>query len=153
MLKAITVISNNQNEFEQKLEQKVATKNEPSEQSPVNIFRPHYPQQVYRQGYRQNFRPLYQNYQPNYQQYQTSYHQFQTNNRPQQQYALVLKINESLDHNLTLLDHFITMNSNKFGIIGPNLQIAPHLFAQLMFLDQFIGSQQNKPLQNILDRE
>ena len=55
MLKAITVISNNQKELEQKLEQRVAPKNKPSEQGPVNIFTPHYPQQVYRQSYRQNF--------------------------------------------------------------------------------------------------
>ena len=58
MLKAITVISFNQKE----LEQKVAPKIEPSEQGPVNICTPHYPQQVYRQSYRQNFRPQYQNY-------------------------------------------------------------------------------------------
>ena len=50
MLKAITVISNNQKELEQKLEQKVASKNEPPQQSPVNIFTPHYPQQVCRQS-------------------------------------------------------------------------------------------------------
>ena len=50
MLKAITTISNNQKELEQKLEQRSAPKNEPSEQGPVNIFTPHYPQQVYRQS-------------------------------------------------------------------------------------------------------
>ena len=38
MLKAITVISNNQKEVEQKLEQRVAAKNEPPEQGPVNIL-------------------------------------------------------------------------------------------------------------------
>ena len=40
MLKAITTISNNQKELEQKLEQRQRTayKNEPSEQGPVNIF-------------------------------------------------------------------------------------------------------------------
>ena len=56
MLKAMTVISNNQIV----LEQKIAPKSEP--QGPVNIFTPHYPQQVYRQSYRQIFRPQYQNY-------------------------------------------------------------------------------------------
>ena len=40
MLKAITIISN-QKELEQKLDQKVAPKNETSEQGPVNIFTPH----------------------------------------------------------------------------------------------------------------
>ena len=60
MLKAITTISNNQKELEQKLEQRSAPKNEPPEQGPVNIFTPHYPQQVYRQSHRQNFRPQYQ---------------------------------------------------------------------------------------------
>ena len=69
MLKAITVISNNQKELEQKFEQRTAPKNEPPEQGPVNIFTSHYPQQVYRQSYRQNFRPQYQNYQPNYRQF------------------------------------------------------------------------------------
>ena len=59
MLKAITAISNNQKEVEQKLEQKEAPKNEASEQSPVNIFTPHYLQQVYRHIYRPNFRPQY----------------------------------------------------------------------------------------------
>ena len=88
MLKAITVISKNQKEFEHRLEQKVAPKNEPPEPGPVNIFTPHYPQQVYRQSYRLNFRPQYQNYQPNYRQYQPNYRQFQQNYRPQQQYAL-----------------------------------------------------------------
>ena len=73
MLKAITTISNNQKELEQKLEQRSAPKNEPSEQGPVNIFTPHYPQQAYRQSYRQNFRPQYQNYRPNYPQYQSNY--------------------------------------------------------------------------------
>ena len=48
MLKAITAISNNQKELEQKLEQKVAHKNEASEQGPVNIFTSHYPQPVCR---------------------------------------------------------------------------------------------------------
>ena len=55
MLKAITTISNNQKELEQKLEQTIAPKNEPPEQDPVNIFTPHYPQQVYKQSYRQNY--------------------------------------------------------------------------------------------------
>ena len=87
MLKAITLISNNQNELEQKIEQKVARKNEPPDQGPVNIFTPHYPQQIYRQSYRQNFRPQYQNYQPNYRQNQPNYRQFQQNYRPQQQQA------------------------------------------------------------------
>ena len=87
MLKTITVISSNQKELEQKLEQRIAPKNQPSEQGPVNIFTPHYPQQVYRQSYRQNFRPQYQNYRPNYPQYQSNYRQFQPNYRPQQQYA------------------------------------------------------------------
>ena len=87
MLKAITVISNNQKEFEQKLEQKVAFKIEPSEQGPVTIFTPHYPQQVYKKSYRQNFRPQYQNYRPIFCQYQPNYRQFQQNHRPQQQYA------------------------------------------------------------------
>ena len=87
MLKAITVISNNQKELEQKLDQRVAPKNEPSEQGPVNIFTPHYPQQTYRQSYSTNFRPQYQNYKPNYRQYRPNYCQFQTNYRPQQQYA------------------------------------------------------------------
>ena len=40
MLKAIATISNNQKELEQKLEQRSAPKNEPSEQGPVNIFTP-----------------------------------------------------------------------------------------------------------------
>ena len=87
MLKAITVISNNQKELEQKLEQKVAPENEPLAQVPINIFTPHYPQQIYRQSYRQNFRPQYQKYQPNYRQYQPNYCQFQPNYRPQQQDA------------------------------------------------------------------
>ena len=65
----------------------------------------------------------------------------------------VLIVAESLDHNLLLLDHFITMNSQKLGIIGPNLQIAPHLFTQLMLTDKFIGSQQKLPLQTFVDRE
>ena len=81
MLKAMTVISNNQIE----LEQKVAPKNEP--QGPVNIFTPHYPQQVYRESYRQIFRPQYQNYRPNYRQYQPNYGQFQQDYQTQQQYA------------------------------------------------------------------
>ena len=87
MLKAIATISNNQKELEQKLEQRPAPKNEPSEQGPVNTFTPHYPQQVYKQSYRQNFRPQYQNYRPNYRQYQSNYRQFQPSYRPQQQYA------------------------------------------------------------------
>ena len=87
MLKAITTISNNQKQLEQKLEQRSAPKNEPPEQGPVNIFTPHYPQQVYRQNYRQNFRPQYQNYRPNYPQYQPNYCPVQQNYRPQQQYA------------------------------------------------------------------
>ena len=82
MLKAITVISNNQKELEQILKQRVAAKNEPPEQGPVNIFTPHYPQQVYKQSYRQNFRPQYQNYRPNYRQYQPNYSQFQQNYQP-----------------------------------------------------------------------
>ena len=78
MLKAITVNSNNQKELEQKLKQKVAPQIEASEQGPVNIFTPHYPQpqQIYRQNYRPNYRPQYQNYQPNYRQYQPNYRQF-----------------------------------------------------------------------------
>ena len=132
MLKAITVISNNQKELEKKLLQKAASKNEPSEQGPVNIFTPHYPQQVYRQSYRQNFRPQYQNYQSNYRQYQPNYRQSQQNYRLQQQYHPVLIITESVDNNLIPLDHFITTNSHKLGIIGLNLQIVPHLFTQLM---------------------
>ena len=59
----------------------------PKEQRPVNTFTPHYPQQVYRQSYKQNFRPQYQYYQPNYPQYQPNYRQFQQKYRPQQQYA------------------------------------------------------------------
>ena len=102
MLKAITVISNNQKE----LEQIVAPKNEASEQGPVKIFRPHYPQQINRQSYKPNFRPQYQNYQPNYRQYQPNYRHFQPEYRPQQQYAPVLIFNESLEHILMLLDHF-----------------------------------------------
>ena len=42
-LKAITVISNNQKELEQTLEQKAVPKNEPPEQGPVKIFTPPYP--------------------------------------------------------------------------------------------------------------
>ena len=61
MLKAITVISNNHKELEQKLEQYVAPKNKPSEQGPVNIFTPHFPQQVYRQSYRPNYCPQNKN--------------------------------------------------------------------------------------------
>ena len=57
MLKAIAVISNNKKELEQKLEQRKLFKNESPEQDPVNIFTPQYPQQVYKQSYRQNFRP------------------------------------------------------------------------------------------------
>ena len=87
MLKAITVISNNQKELEQQLEQKVAPKNEPSEQGPVNIFTPHYPQQIYRQSYRQNFRPQYQNYRPNYRLYPPNCCQFQPDYRLQQKDA------------------------------------------------------------------
>ena len=85
MLKAITTISNNQKELEQKLEQRQRTayKNEPSEQGPVNIFTPHYP----KQSYRQNFRPQYKNFRPIYPQYQPNYRQVQQNYRPQQQYA------------------------------------------------------------------
>ena len=153
MLKAKTVISNNQKELEQKLEQKVAPKNEPLEQGPVNNFTPHYLKQVYKQSYRQNFRRQYQNYQPNYPQYKPNYRQFKQNYRPQQQYAPLLIITESIDHNLMPLDHFIIMNSQKLGIIGLNLQIAPHLFTQLMLTDQFIGSQQKIPLQIFFDRE
>ena len=77
MLKAIITISSNQKELEQKLEQRAAPKKEPSEQGPVNIFTPLYPQQVYKQSYRQNFRPQYQNYRPNYPQYQPNYQQAQ----------------------------------------------------------------------------
>ena len=80
MLKAITTISNNQKELEQKLEHSIAPNNEPSEQGPVNIFTPHYPQQVYKQSSRQKFRPQNQNYRPNYRQFQQNY-------RPQHQYA------------------------------------------------------------------
>ena len=87
MLKAISVISNNQKKLEQKLGQRVASKIEPSEQGPVNFFTPHYPQQVYKHSYRQNFRPQYQNYRPNSRQYQPNYRQFEQNHRPQQQYA------------------------------------------------------------------
>ena len=87
MLKAKTVISNNQKELEQKLEQKATPNNEQSEQGPANIFTPHYPQQVYRQSNRQKFRPQYQNYQPNYRQYQPNFYLLQPNYRPQQQYA------------------------------------------------------------------
>ena len=65
MLKAINVLSNNQKKLEQKLDQRVAPKNEASEQGSVNFLTPHYPQQVYRQSYRANYRPKYQNYQPN----------------------------------------------------------------------------------------
>ena len=49
-------------------------------------------------------------------------------------------ITESLDYNLSTLDHFIIMNSHKLGIIGLNLQIAPHLSIQLMLIHQFISS-------------
>ena len=77
MSKAITLKSNNLIEIEPKIEQKVVSKIEISEQGPVNIFTPYYPQQVYRQSYRQNFRPQYQNHQPNYRQYQPNYRQFQ----------------------------------------------------------------------------
>ena len=65
---------------------------------------------------------------------------------------LVLIITESLDRNLMPLDHFIIMNSHKLGIIGLNLQIAPHLFIQLMLIDQFIGFQQKIPLKTFSDR-
>ena len=85
MLKAITVISNNQKELEQKLEQRTAPKTEQTELGPANIFTPHYPQQVYKQSYRKNFRPQYQNYRQNYRQYQPNYRQFRQNYRPQQQ--------------------------------------------------------------------
>ena len=87
MLKAITVISNNQKEHEQKLKQRTAPKIAPSEQGPAIIFKPQYPQHVYKQSYRQNLRPQYQNYRPNYRQYQPNYRQFQQNYWPQQQYA------------------------------------------------------------------
>ena len=135
MLKAITVISNNQKEFEQKLEQKVAPKNEPPEQGPVIIFTPHYPQQVYRKKLDKisarniktinqiivNISPIIVN--------------FSKTIGPSNSMPPVLIITESLDHNLTPLDHFIIMNSHKLGL---NLQIAPHLSIQLMLIDQFI---------------
>ena len=128
MLKAITVLSNNQKEVEQKLEQKVAPKNKPPEQGPVNIFTPHYPQQVYRQSYRQNFRPQYQNYQPNYRQYQPNDRQFQQNYWPQQQYApRANNYREFKSQFKAPRPFFIKMNSHKLGIIGLNLEIAPHL--------------------------
>ena len=152
MLKAIATISNNQKELEQKLEQRSTPKNEPSEQGPVNIFTPYYPQQAYRQSFRQNFRPQCQNYRQNYPQYQSNYRPVQQNYRPQQQYAPVLTITESLDHNLMPLDRFILTNSHKLVIIGPNLQTVPHLFIQLMLIDQFTGSQRKIPLKTFLDR-
>ena len=152
MLKAITNISNNQKELEQKFEQRSAPKNEPSEQGLVNIFTPHYPQQVYKQSYRQNFRPQYHNYRPNYRQYQPNYRQFQEIIGPSNSMPLVLIITESLDHNLMPLDRFIITNSHKLVIIGPNLQTVPHLFIQLMLIDQFTGSQQKIPLKTFLDR-
>ena len=64
----------------------------------------------------------------------------------------VLIITESLDRNLMPLDRFIITNSHKLVIIGPNLQIVPHLFIQLMLIDQFIGSQQKIPHKTFLDR-
>ena len=146
MLKAITTISNNQKELEQKLEQRSAPKNEQPEQGPVNIFTPHYPQKVYKQSYRQNFRPQYQNYRPNYPQYQSNYRPVQQNYRPSNSMPLVLIITESLDRNLMPLDHFIITNSHKFGIIGLNLRLVLHLFTQLMLIDQFTCSQQKIPL-------
>ena len=151
-LKAITVISNNQKELEQKLKQRTAPKIEPSEQGPVKIFTPHYPQQVYRQSYRQNFRPQYQNYQPNYR--QPNYLQFQQNYRPQQQYApRANNYREFRPQFNAPRPHFIIMNSHKLGIIGLNLQTAPHLFTQLMLIDLFTGFQQKIPLKTFLDRE
>ena len=154
MLKAITVISNTQKELEQKLEQKVASKNVPSEQGPVSIFTPHYPQQVYRQSYRQNFRPQYQNYQPNYRQYQPNYSQFQQNYRPQHLCPSPRANNyREFRPQFNAIDHFIIMDSHKLGIIGLNLQTAPHLFTQLMLIDQFIGFQQEILLPVFFDRE
>ena len=85
---AITTISNNRKELERKLKQSIAPKTKPSGQGPVNILTPHYPQQVYKHSYGQNFRPQYQNYRPNYRQYQPNYRQFQQNYWPQHQYAL-----------------------------------------------------------------
>ena len=136
MLKAITVISNNQKELEQKLEQRTAAKNEPPEQGPVNIFTPHYPQQVYRQRLIDkisagnikiinqiivNISPIIVN--------------FSKTIGPSMSMPPVLIITENLDHNLMPLDHFIIMNSHKLGIIGLNFQIAPHLFIQPMLID------------------
>ena len=152
MLKAITTISNNQKELEQKLEQRIAPKNEPPEQDSVNIFTPHYPQQVYKQSYRQNFRPktkIIDQIIPNISLVVANFSQIigPSNNTPP-----VLIITESLDHNLIPLDRFIIMNSHKLGIIGPNLQIVPHLFTHLMLIDLFIGSQQKIPLKTFSDR-
>ena len=87
ILKAITVTSNNRKELAPNLGQKVAPKNEASQQGPVIIFAPYCPQEVYRQSYRSNFFPQYQNYQPNCRQYQSNYRQFQSNYCPQQDYV------------------------------------------------------------------
>ena len=98
---------------------------ERTEQGPVNTFTPHYPQQVYRQSYRQNFRPQNQEYQQNYRQYQPIYLNSSQTIGLSNSTSPVLTITESLDHNIMLLDHFITRNSHKLKIIGVNLQIAP----------------------------
>ena len=65
---------------------------------------------------------------------------------------LVLIITESLDRTLMPLDHSI-INNHKPGITGPNLQIALHLFTQLMLIDLFTDFQRKIPLKTFLDRE
>ena len=152
MLKAITNISNNQKELEQKLEQRSAPKNEPPEQGPVNIFTPHYPQQVYRQSHRQNFRPQYQNYRPNYPQYQSNYRPIQQNYRPQQQYVPRTNNYREFRPQFNAPRPFYHNEPSQTRNDWTEPSDSPHLFTQLMLIDQFTGSQQKIPLKTFLDR-
>ena len=141
MLKAITVISNNRIELEQKLEQRVTPKNEPSEQCPAN-FSHHITDNKSRAKVidkisARNIKSIDQ-ITANI---NTIIVNFSQTIGPSNNMLPVLIITESLDHNLIPLDIFITTNSHKLGIIGLNLQIAPHLFSQLMLIDQFMIAQ------------
>ena len=148
MLKAITTISNNQKELEQKLEQRIAPKNEPL--SPQNktqlIFLHHIIHSKFINKVIDKISApktkIIDQIIPNI---SLVIANFSQNIGPSNNTPLVLIITESLDRNLMPLVRFIITNSHKLVIIGPNLQIVPHLFTHLMLIDLFIGSQQKYP--------
>ena len=125
MSKAKTVISNNQNELEEKLEQKRAIDQIPA-RNIKTISRINANISLIIINFSQTIGPSYS-------------------------MPTVLIIIESLDCPLLLLYHFFTMNRHELATIGAKLQIASHLFTHLMFKGLFTGSQQKMPLQIFFD--